>query len=273
MNDLAVIMSVYINDRLKFVKESVESILNQTFTQFDYFIVFDGPVDAEIESYISSISDSRLRFFKLEKNGGLAIALNYLLHIVLLDPGYRFIARMDADDISMPERFDRQYRFLSENEEIACVGSWYEEIDESGKHLADIRLPINHDDLKKRYSTRTPFAHPSVMYRRELIERAGFYPTDTVLMEDNALWGNALIVGMRFANVPEYLIKFRIDRDFYRRRSGVRYGFNYIRTRLKVLNFLVTPCGSIISIMKGLLKMLPSGFIRLVYILHRNSKT
>lgn len=266
MNSLAVIMSVYNNDRLKFVKESVESILNQTYTQFDYFIVFDGPVDAEIESYFSSISDSRLRLFKLEKNGGLASALNYLLNIVFQNTGYKIIARMDADDISMPERFDRQYRFLSENEEIACVGSWYEEIDESGKHLADIRLPVSHDDLKKRYYTRTPFAHPSVMYRREMIEKAGFYPTDTVLMEDNALWGNALRAGMKFANIPEYLIKFRIDSKFYERRSGIIYGWNYILIRLKILKSHRLPVSLYFcSILIGFIKMLPSFVHRILY--------
>jgi glycosyltransferase involved in cell wall biosynthesis len=266
MNSLAVIMSVYKIDRLVFVKESVQSILSQTFTQFDYYIVYDGKIDAEIESYISSISDSRLKLYKLEKNVGLASSLNYLLHIILKNQEYRIIARMDADDISMADRFEKQFRFLSENEEIACVGSWYEEINESGKHLADRKLPTDHNSLKKRYMTRTPFAHPSVMYRRQLIEKAGFYPTDTILMEDNALWGNALKAGLRFANIPEYLLKFRIDRDFYKRRSGVKYGCYFIVTRLKINKTLeMSPYCYILSFFTGFIRMMPAFMMRFLY--------
>ena len=147
---------------------------------------------------------------------------------------------MNADDISMPTRFEKQRNFLCENPDISVVGCWYQEIDESGKHLADRRLPGEHEALKKLYYIKTPFAHPSVMYRRNLIERAGFYPTDTVLMEDNVLWGKALKHGFKFGNVPEYLFKVRIDKNFYKRRSGFKYGWNYIITRYKInksLNF------------------------------------
>ncbi len=176
MADLAVIMSVYKNDRLKFLKESVQSILDQTFTQFHYYIVFDGPVSDDVDNYISTLSDDRIKFFRLEKNGGLAKALNYLLEIVLKNPEYKFIARMDADDISLPERFETQRNFLVENSEISCVGSWYEEIDETGKHLAFRKLPTDHESLRKRYLIRTPFAHPSVMYKTSMIRNCWILP-------------------------------------------------------------------------------------------------
>ena len=266
MTDLAVIMAVYKNDRFKYVVESVQSILNQTFSQFDYFIVFDGPVSPNIDRYISSISDSRIRLFRLEQNGGLANALNYLLEKVMKNPDYKLIARMDADDISFPSRFEKQRAFLSENTEISIVGSWYEEIDESGKHLADKRLPTEHEALRKRYYTRTPFAHPSVMYSRQLIEKAGFYPTDTILMEDNVLWGRALKEGLRFANIPEFLFRFRIDRDFYKRRSGIKYGFNFVKIRSKNLREFRSPfIYFLFTYLTGCIKMLPPFFIRHIY--------
>ena len=270
MTDLAVIMSVYQNDRLKYLKESVQSILNQTFSQFDYYIVFDGPVASDIDNYITTIGDTRIKLFRLGKNGGLARALNYILGIILKNPGYSLIARMDADDISLPERFEKQYKFLSENREIACVGCWYQEIDESGKHLADRKLPVDHDSLKKRYFTRTPFAHPSVMYRRLLIEKGGLYPSDTILMEDNVLWGRALKEGLKFANIPEFLLEFRIDKDFYKRRSGFKYGWNYIKTKSAVNKFLDAPFYAYpISMSKGVLKMLPVSFLKSLYHIDR----
>jgi glycosyltransferase involved in cell wall biosynthesis len=274
MTDLAVIMSVYQNDKLKFLKESVQSILDQTLTQFHYYIIFDGPVSPDIETYISSLKDSRIKLFRLEMNRGLASALNYLLEIVLKNPDYELIARMDADDISVLNRFEKQRDFLSENPDISCVGCWYHEIDESGRHLSDRKLPVEHEALKKLYYIRTPFAHPSVMYRRNLIETAGFYPTNTVLMEDNVLWGKALKAGLRFANIPEYLLKFRKDERFYKRRSGIRYGWNFIITRFKINKSLNFPVYSyMFSIIIGFLKMMPSFIVRFINVAARDFKS
>jgi glycosyltransferase involved in cell wall biosynthesis len=270
MTDLAVIMSVYKNDKLKFVKESVQSIIDQTFTQFHYFIVFDGPVDSEIDKYISSLEDSRIKLFRLEKNMGLAFALNYLLNIILKNPEYKLIARMDADDISLQSRFEKQRGFFINNSNISILGCWYQEIDDSGKHLDNRKLPLEHQALKKRYYTRAPLAHPSVMFRKEVIEITGLYKTNTILMEDNVLWGQALKAGLRFANIPEYLLKFRKDVEFYKRRSGVKYGWNFIKTRFKINNALEFPIYTyILSIVIGIIKMLPSSILRYFYVMAR----
>jgi glycosyltransferase involved in cell wall biosynthesis len=266
MTDLAVIMSVYKNDIISHLKESVQSILNQTYNNFSYYLVVDGPVNSDIETYINSLNDSRVLFYKLSTNRGLAFALNFLLEKVLHNPDYKFIARMDADDISLSTRFERQREFLLDNSDISCVGSWYREIDDTGKLLSDKKLPVSHDDLKKAYFIRAPFAHASVMYRRSLIEKAGFYPTDTNLMEDNVLWGKALRSGLKFANIPEYLFMFRKDRNFYIRRSGIKYGWHYIKTRFKTNRSLDLPVYSyLFTLIVGITKMLPSFLIRYIY--------
>jgi len=263
MTDLAVIMSVYMNDRLSFVKESVESILSQTFLDYHLYIAFDGPVKDDVDEYINDVKDERLRLFRLEKNGCLARALNYLLEKVLGYPEYKLIARMDADDIALPTRFEKQRNFLLEHLDISVVGCWFEEIDEYDRHLRYRKLPTQHEALLKRYYTRTPFAHPSVMYRRGLIEEAGYYPTDTFLMEDNVLWGRALGVKLKFANIPEYLLKFRRDERFFKRRSGVKYGWHYIINRFKINKLLKLPLYAyIISFLIGLIKMMPSFILK-----------
>jgi glycosyltransferase involved in cell wall biosynthesis len=259
-------MSVYINDRLEFVRESVNSILAQSFPAFHFYIIFDGPVKEDVDDFISSLTDGRIKISRLEKNIGLAGALNHLLENILLEQDYKLIARMDADDISMPERFEKQYRFMKDNPEIGCVGSWYEEIDGNDSHLNYRKLPVNHEELMKRYFTRTPFAHPTVMYRKSLIEKAGLYPSDTILMEDNVLWGRALKAGFRFSNIPEYLFKFRIDEDFFRRRSGVKYGWNYIKTRVEILKSLKSPAVYFLfPVLIGTIKMMPPFLGRLFY--------
>jgi glycosyltransferase involved in cell wall biosynthesis len=266
MSDLAVIMSIYKNDSLGFVKQSIQSILDQTFSGFHYYLIFDGPVATDVNAYVTSLTDERIRFFRLENNNGLANALNYLLEKVMNNPEYKFIARMDADDISMQNRFKKQRTYLIENPEITVLGCWYEDIDESGKHLSFRRLPTDHESLRKRYFIKTPFAHPSVMYRRELIEKAGNYPTDTVLMEDNVLWGRALLAGLRFANIPEYLLKFRIDKNFVKRRSGFKYGWSYVVSRFKINRRLNAPYYTFLPALAfGFCKMMPTFILKYIY--------
>jgi glycosyltransferase involved in cell wall biosynthesis len=266
MTDLAVIMSVYKNDKLMFVKESVQSILDQTFTQFHYYIVFDGPVPADIDNYITSLVDPRVKHYRLENNGGLAAALNILLDIVLKNQEYKFIARMDADDVSLTNRFEKQRNYLLKNPDISIVGCWYQEIDENGKHLSDRKLPTDHEALVRYYYRRAPFAHASVTYRRELIEKAGNYPVDTILMEDNVLWGRAINSGLRFGNIPDYLFFFRITKNFYKRRSGIKYGYFYILTRFKSLRQDRYPIVAYFySFGTGIIKMLPSFVTRIFY--------
>lgn len=100
----------------------------------------------------------------------------------------------------------------------------------------------------------------------DLIETAGFYPTDTVLMEDNVLWGKALKHGFKFGNVPEYMFKVRIDKNFYTRRSGFKYGWNYIITRYKINKSLNFPIYSyLFSFLIGVIKMIPQFFLRYIY--------
>jgi len=270
MPDLAVIMSVYQNDKLKFLSQSVQSILSQTYSEFDFFIVFDGPVSGEIDNYLTSLRDDRIHLHRLEKNLGLANALNYLLVIIMADIRYKFIARMDADDISMDSRFELQRNFFLGNPTISCIGSWYQEIDESGNILSNQKLPVTHEEIKRFFLKRSPFAHPSVMFRREIIAKAGFYPTNTLRLEDYIFWSNAFKNGILFANIPEYLLQFRRDINFYRRRSGIRFGFNYIITRFKINKTLKAPVHIYFySLCVGLIRMMPAFVLKYIYAIAR----
>ena len=128
---IAVIMSIYRNDRIDLRELWVESILNQTYRDFDYFIQYDGPVDAEVDAYLSGIKDERVRILRRAENKGLAQSLNDLLNIVM-PMGYEFIARMDADDISELNRFEKQLEYFRRHPELDCLGTWAIEITSSG---------------------------------------------------------------------------------------------------------------------------------------------
>lgn len=271
MVDLAVIMSVYQNDKLDYIIRSVQSILNQTYSNFDFFICFDGPVLFEIDRYISTLNDSRIKKYSIERNFGLAKALNFLLEKVLLSADYRMIARMDADDISIATRLETQRNFFLNNPTISCIGSWYQEIDESNRILSYQKLPTTHDEILKFFLKRTPFAHPSVMFRKEMIEKVGFYPTNTLRMEDQAFWHNAAKNGLLFANIPEFLLLFRRDKGFYGRRTGIRFGFNFIRTKFKIIRTLKAPKYIYIyTFFIGLIRMMPAFVLKYIYLKYRD---
>ena len=102
---LYVIMSVYRNDRSSHLREAVESILDQSYTEFKFYIICDGPVQEEVGDYLSNLRDERVEIRRRSDNKGLAISLNDLLEEVLEVEDCEFIARMDADDYSLPERF------------------------------------------------------------------------------------------------------------------------------------------------------------------------
>lgn len=118
---IAVIMSLYLNDNVDYVSQAINSILNQTYSDFDFYIQYDGHIKDEVDLYLSSLKDARIHIYKRDENKGLAKSLNELLSVVMpLD--YQFIARMDADDISTPDRFEKQVNYLQNHPEVDVVG-------------------------------------------------------------------------------------------------------------------------------------------------------
>jgi glycosyltransferase involved in cell wall biosynthesis len=268
MADLAVIMSTYSNDKLEYLKESVFSILNQTYVNFIFYLAIDGPVSASCDNFLTNLEDRRIRIFRLKKNKGLAVALNLLLRNVLKEPGIEYIARMDADDISDPGRFMIQHQFLSANAGIECVGSWAKVINERGEKVADYILPRDHNSIKRLFLYRTPLIHPSVMFRRTMVEKIGYYPEDTFLMEDYYFWGKALRNGFKFANLPEFLLSYRIDNFFFRRRSGIKHAWNYVSNKFRINEIQKMSLTSFIfTIGMALIKMMPAVILQFLYFL------
>lgn len=131
---LCVIMSIYKNDNLLAVTQSIESILRQAYEKIEFYIQLDGEIRSDVLQYLRGlcIQDIRVKILNRTLNRGLAYSLNELLNIVLTKE-YEYIARMDADDISMPERFVKQIAFMNSHPDIDCLGTWAIEIDDDGK--------------------------------------------------------------------------------------------------------------------------------------------
>lgn len=237
MYKLAVIMSLYKNDRLEFVKLAVGSILSQTYKEFDYYIQFDGAIDSNIEAYLRDLKDERIKISARSENKGLAYSLNELLQIVI-PQGYEYIARMDADDISMSDRFEKQLAYLETHKDIDCLGGAINEIDETGGDRNKVTsYPCAPDDTRRFFCKRNPVAHPTVMMRRSMFDKAGcYYPTDFVRNEDTMLWYKAYMGGAKIANLPDVLLNFRMtDAMFTQRRNGKVFAKSQLEMR-KIIN-------------------------------------
>ena len=154
----------------KYLRESIESVLNQTFTNFELIIVNDGSTDKSVKIIDSYLSDKRVVFINRVENKKLVHTLNEGLKFAK----GRLIARMDADDISFPERFEKQFQFLQKNPKIMVVGSSYISFNDNNVKKLHCH-PKNPIEIAYRFISNTYFCHPSVMFRTELITQMGEY--------------------------------------------------------------------------------------------------
>lgn len=262
---IAVIMSLYRNDTLRFVRLAVESILNQTYNSFDFYIQYDGKVQAEVDEYLIGLTDERVKINRREENFGLAYSLNELLQIVM-PKGYEYIARMDADDISMPERFEKQLAYLHSHPEVECLGTWAIEINSKGEEYYRKQMPENHKECNNMFRKRDCMIHPTVMFRRSYIEKSGLYALDTYFGEDTMMWAQGFKAGCIFANVPEYLLKFRLDDNFFERRRGWKHakGIFTLRHRVnKMLHYGIV--ADLWAFAYASAKMMPKIILNIIY--------
>ncbi len=200
---VSVIMSVYNGER--YLAEAIRSILDQTFTDFEFLIVDDGSSDrsaAIMDDFAAR--DSRIRVIRQE-NRGLIASLNRLLH----EARAPLVARMDADDISLPARLDRQMIFLREHPDHGVVGTNTHDLDEEGTILECTDLhPLDHGEIATAVEHRSPICHPSVMMRRDAILAVGGYRNPYRHCEDYDLWLR-LLERTRLANLPDRLLLYR----------------------------------------------------------------
>ncbi|MCM1150501.1 MAG: glycosyltransferase [Alistipes sp.] len=237
MSALAVILSVYKNDKIEYFQPCIESLLNQTYSGADIWIQFDGVVSDSIGTYLAGLNNEHIFVRKRSENRGLACSLNELLGEVL-QKEYRYIARMDADDECMPDRFRRQIEFMEAHPQCDICGSFIEETDESGASAGVVEYPLEHDAMKAFFGRRNPLAHMSVMFRRSYFDKAGLYPTDTNKDEDTMFWLKGFLSGCVFANVGVSLVRVRVNDDFYCRRNGFAKSWADMKNRCIIIRSL-----------------------------------
>ncbi|WP_207168638.1 glycosyltransferase [Thiocystis violacea] len=199
-------MSVHNGER--FLREAVNSILNQTFTDFEFLIFDDCSTDSTLK-ILQSYDDPRIQIIINEENIGLTESLNKGLALARSD----LIARMDADDISLPNRFEKQVNFLQDKPQIAAVGTWKELIDESGYCFFQEKLPTDPEKIHYALLIGNCFAHPSMMFRHDAVIKVGGYQNRAgKYAQDYDLWLR-LSHYYSLANLPEFLVQYRVHSD------------------------------------------------------------
>lgn len=265
---LTVIMSVYAKENPIYFDRCMHSIWTWQFLKPDQIVLIkDGPLSRELESVVDkwiNLIPNTLLVIKLNENQGLAKALNVALAAATGD----YIARMDTDDISTPDRFSKQVNFLSINKSIDVVGSQISEIDENEKIIKDIvRYPTNHDELLLFFTKRDPIAHPSAMFKKSFFEKAGMYNEGWRLCQDTYLWFMGFKSGCKFANLDSVCLRYRRSESFYTRRSNLAKATNLLRERLFTINRQLgfSIFSDIYAVLYFLMSLMPANFKRLVY--------
>ena len=219
----SVLLPVYRGDRADFLRRSLASVtVEQTLPPDEVVIVRDGPVPDELEGALASARRGELtgavpvRLVELAENVGLALALEAGLAEVAHD----VVARQDADDISVPERFATQLPLIAAGYDL--VGSAIQEFDDEADTDGLIRRqPSDPEQIRRAVALRDPFNHPSVVYRAAAVRAVGGYqPLD--LMEDYWLFARMIHHGVRATNVPRALVRYRVGAGAYARRGGLR---------------------------------------------------
>lgn len=217
----SVLMSVYYKEKPEYLKAAIDSILNQTVKTDDFVIVCDGPLnkglDEVIADYVRTVP-GLFNIYRISENKGLAKALNN----GILQCRNELIARMDSDDISAPDRIEKQLKaFEKYNADI--VGANIIEFNGNIQNTGSRRdVPEFNEEITRFAKKRSPFNHPSVMYKKSAVINAGFYE-DYRFFEDYNLWTTMLGMGYKGYNIQETLLYMRAGEDMYKRRGGIGY--------------------------------------------------
>ena len=226
----SVLMAVYGKEKPEFFRQSIESMLAQTLPFSDFVLVCDGALSHELNEVISWAQEEmgeKLQIIRLKENKGLGKALRTGV------PRCRcsVIARMDSDDISRPDRCERQFRIIERDGYDLVSGTLQEFVREPGDMDRLRVLPRTSEEILQYAKKRNPFNHPCVMYRKEAVEKAGGYQ-HFYLFEDYYLWARMLLLGVEARNLPDTLLYMRAGTGMYKRRGGWKYVKSMLHFRL-----------------------------------------
>lgn len=249
----SVLMSVYAKDNPEYLKQAIDSMLNQTVKPEQFVIVQDGLLPESIGQMICKYESNQPELFtiiKLETNGGLANALNIGLQACRNE----LVARMDADDISLPQRCEKELKKFNENPDLVICGCNIDEFYDIPQNVKTSRVvPAEYKDILRFMRRRQPFNHPTVIYKKSKVIEAGGYP-QLRRKEDFDLFSRMLSKGYYALNVNESLYLYRANEENYARRKNWNnftsavyvYRFHLQRKMCNFIDYIVICCAELL---------------------------
>lgn len=229
MEKYSVLMSLYAKEKPEYFRQALDSMINQTFKPDEIVIVEDGPLNDQL--YIV-LDEYKRKYGELihrcrnKKNLGLGVALNHGLNVCRNE----LVGRMDTDDISKPDRCEKQVKLFEEKPELAIVGSHIEEFVNSKSNIIAMRkVPLDTNEIYEFAKRRSAFNHPVVMYRKSAVLANGGYG-DLKRNQDVDLFGRMLFAGCKAENIDESLLWFRSSDELSKRRKSWENTWSYIDT-------------------------------------------
>ena len=221
-------MSVYCREKPEYLNACLQSLDKQTVKADELVIVEDGPLSCDLHSVIERFQSTlNILTVRLPQNVGLACALNEGLKYCSHD----LVARMDTDDVALPDRFEKQLAFMESRLDITASSGFVDKFNDLGEVFSQRSVPLEHDELVKFAKTRSPLSHPAVIFRKQTILSLGGYP-EYRNSQDYALWSLLIVKGFKLANLPDTLVKMRTGSELIGRR-----GFQYFKREVEILKF------------------------------------
>ena len=240
---VTVMLPVYKKDNPAFFEESLASVLGQTYQDIKVLVGVDGPVEGKLAETLKEVEkNERVEVIYFKENRGLACVLNDLV-ARSRELGVEYLARMDADDKCVSDRFERQMAYLQEHPVVDVVGGKIEEIDQKGeKNGKAVQYPLTHEECRKFFRYRDPLAHPATFFRMRYFDKVAkmngkmntWYRPEYRKNQDTMLWFDGFMSGCVFANLPETVLHFRVAKDFYGRRNGWNRAKQMVRSRMDI---------------------------------------
>ncbi len=251
MPKVSVVMSVFNNEA--FLEKAIKSILEQTFKDFEFLIVDDVSTDSSLEIIKKFASkDKRIKILANKERLGLTKSLNKTLR----QAKGRYIGRMDADDISLKERLNKQVNFLDSHPEIVILGSWVILIDEKGNKLRIKKTPTNYKEIYQKAIKENSFIHPTLMFRRSVLEKVGFYDKDFLYAQDYELVLR-ILEKHQGANIAQPLLLYRVgSKESISVKKLKNQEFFALKARWKALSNFSYPLWQAVYLIKPLLSFL-----------------
>lgn len=218
----------------KYVSQAIESILNQTWKNLELIILNDASTDGSLKIATKfAEEDSRVKLVDFKQNSGIAHALNLGLSLALGE----YIARMDADDISVPERLEKQLQFMDNNPDCGICGSWIQTFSETREKTLVWETKLDHNSIKAQLIFNCPLAHPTVVFRKTALINDSPYETDYIPSEDYRLW-SIVANKTKLSNIQEVLLYYRIHEDSTSQRESENQNLQSQRIRIYMLKKL-----------------------------------